>query len=161
MPSAPTHEPIPFPPRRILRRPRLALFLAGCDPAPPSVAPGAPPTPPEPPSAVSAPDSPAPTSPGPDDPRAAGRQIVARAFGVLSSNLLAAIGRTGPAGALEFCSVNVGPLTAGLAPSNRVEIRRVTHKPRNPANRATEAELLLLEDFRRGLAADAPTHPSW
>jgi len=130
----------------------LALVPAACDPVrPPAAADPPAPTP-------SAADASA-AAPVPADPRDAGRRLVTQAFGVLSSNLNAAIGRTGPAGALEFCSVNVAPLTASIAPSNRVELRRVTHKARNPANRATEAELALIEEYRRGLAAGRTNPP--
>lgn len=134
----------------------VAFIAAGCGPVPPPAA--STPTPPAP-AATDTPATPPVPARVPADPQETGRRLVAQASGVLSSNLVAAIGRTGPAGALEFCSVNVGPLTAGLAPSNRVELRRVTHKARNPANRATDAELLLIEEFRRGLAAGRTNPP--
>lgn len=145
--------------RRVLSLLLPALLATACDPPSPPRASAPPPGPvaPVPPVATAAPAS--GTRP---DLQQAGARIVASAFSLLSSNLLGALGRTGPPGALEFCSVNVAPLTAEAAKAaggHQVEIRRVTHQPRNPANRASEAELRLIEEYRAGLAVGRTNPP--
>lgn len=103
-----------------------------------------------------------PAPPAVPDPRLLdrGREIAARTFSTLSSNLTAAIARGGAASALEFCSVNVSPLTAAIAGPGGVEIRRVTHRPRNPANRANPTELDLLRNYQHGLTAGRTNPPT-
>lgn len=82
-----------------------------------------------------------------------GRSIAGQAFGLLSSNLTEAIARGGISNALAYCSVKALPLTALVAETNRVNLRRVTHKARNPADRADAAELKILDQYRNDLAA--------
>jgi hypothetical protein len=79
------------------------------------------------------------------------------AGGLLSSNLLAAVARAGVTGAVEFCSVRAVELTRSAGTTDGTGIRRVSHKPRNPANRADEGELRVLEDLRGRLVSGAGT----
>lgn len=121
-------------------RPALPLVLAaalllGCDHASP---------PPQPPA-----EAPSASLP---DPRDTGRQIVAHAFSILSSNLMTAIGRGGPSNALEFCSVNVAPIVASVAHAQGADIRRASHKARNPANQASPEELEWIGQYQSQLA---------
>lgn len=81
-----------------------------------------------------------------------GRAIVAETFSLLSSNLQSAIRLGGISNALPFCSLAASPLTAGLAGKHGVTIHRVTHKPRNPANRADTTELAVLKHFEATLS---------
>ncbi|MBL9134529.1 MAG: DUF3365 domain-containing protein [Verrucomicrobiales bacterium] len=116
-------------------------LLLGCDVSSP---------PPTSAATVAAPVAP---SPAPStDPRETGKQIVAQAFSVLSSNLMTAIGRSGPSNALEFCSVNVAPIVATVANARGAEIRRASHKARNPANQASAAELEWIRNYQSQLA---------
>lgn len=88
-----------------------------------------------------------------------GKAIVAETFSLLSSNLQSAIQSGGVSNALPFCSVAAVPLTTSLAGKHGVTIRRVTHKPRNPANRADIVESAMLEHIRanrEGTNAPAP-----
>lgn len=100
--------------------------------------------------ALQAADSPAPppgtNAPGPQV--VLGKELIQQAGGLLSSNLLAAITRGGPTNALEFCSLHALTLTRSVGTNQPVTIRRVTHRPRNPANRAQADELAVLEKFR-------------
>lgn len=134
-----------------------AFLVAGCG----DRRSASPPTAPAETAAAAAPAATNPPAVAPD-PRLLerGRDMVTLAFSVLSSNLTAAIARGGAASALEFCSVNVSPLTASVAGSGGVEIRRVTHRARNPANRASETELALLREYQRGLAAGRTNPPT-
>lgn len=85
--------------------------------------------------------------------RQQGQKIVAHAFGTLSSNLLSAINRGGVSNALEFCSVEALPLTASIADTNFISLRRRSHKARNPSNQADPADRLVLDQFQTALAA--------
>jgi hypothetical protein len=79
------------------------------------------------------------------------------AGGLLGSNLLAAISRSGVTGAVEFCSVGALELTRSAGTNDGTGVRRVSHKPRNPANRADEGELRVLEDLRGRLVSGGGT----
>ena len=142
----------------------LSTLLSACGPQP------APPV--SPPRSVSPANTAAPPRPAPaaSVPAAApaeatgehadqGRRIVAQAFGVLSSNLVAALARGPASNALEFCAVNVGPLTAGVVGPQGVTLRRVSHRARNPDNQANPAELALIESYRTALAAGHTNPP--
>lgn len=125
--------------------PILILAMAGCSKGP---------TKPEPPPAAALPPLSAAVQ------RAAferGRSIATNTFAVLGSNLQGAVTSGGISNALPFCSVSATPLTTGLADKHGVALRRVTHKPRNPADRADAAEMLILDSFE--LALHDSTNP--
>jgi hypothetical protein len=83
-----------------------------------------------------------------------GKAVSAETFSILSSNLLGAIQSGGVSNALPFCSLAASPLTAGIATRHGVTLRRVTHKPRNPTNRADAAELAVIQSYQ-GLLSSA------
>jgi hypothetical protein len=85
-----------------------------------------------------------------------GKAIVAETFSLLSSNLQTAIQQGGVSNALPFCSLAASPLTAGMAGKHGVSIHRVTHKPRNPADRANTTELAILNHFEAVLTSTNP-----
>jgi hypothetical protein len=89
-----------------------------------------------------------------------GREIVAQAGKALSGVLLEAIRTGGLTNALPLCSVQAIPLTTSLAQANDVQLRRVSHRPRNPANRANEQEIALIKDYESKLSADQPPQPT-
>lgn len=91
--------------------------------------------------------------------RERGVALAARTFGVLSSNLMTAFSQGGVSNALQFCSTAAQPLTASVADTNQIVIRRISHKARNPKNRAGAAELAILDEFRATLAAGRPVAP--
>jgi hypothetical protein len=88
-----------------------------------------------------------------------GQTIVLQAFGLLSSNLLQAIQVSGISNALPYCSAQAMPLTALVARTNGVALRRVSHKVRNPANRATSDELALIGRYTNELASGTAPRP--
>lgn len=81
-----------------------------------------------------------------------GKAIVAETFSLLSSNLQSSIASGGVSNALPYCSLAASPLTASMAEKHGVSLRRITHKPRNPAGMADAVELGLLNQFRKALA---------
>lgn len=89
-----------------------------------------------------------------------GREVAARTFGILSSNLQHAIKTTGITNALPFCSVLADPLTRQVAAEAQADVRRVTHRARNPKNQAETNELGILDGFRAQLlAGTGPASP--
>lgn len=88
-----------------------------------------------------------------------GKAIVAETFSLLSSNLQTAMQQGGVSNALPFCSLAASPLTAGMAGKHGVTIRRVTHKPRNPAGRADATESAILKHFEATLTGTNPPPP--
>lgn len=86
-----------------------------------------------------------------------GKAIAAETFSLLSSNLQTALQSGGVTNALPFCSLAASPLTAGIAAKHGVTLRRVTHKARNPADHADEAELAILKSFE--VALSTSTNP--
>lgn len=78
-----------------------------------------------------------------------GKQIVADAFQLLSSNLQNAIQQGGISNALPYCSVAAQPLTRSVGEPKGVTVRRFTHKPRNPQGKANEMEMAVLAHWQR------------
>ena len=70
-----------------------------------------------------------------------GLNIVNSTKSLLATNLMKAMSAHGTAGAVEFCSVHAITLTDSIAEVHDAKIRRVTDRPRNPANQANETEL--------------------
>ncbi|MBW8361484.1 MAG: DUF3365 domain-containing protein [Kaistella sp.] len=53
--------------------------------------------------------------------------------------------------AVTFCNTEAGPLVKSVAEKHGLEIKRVTDKPRNQNNLATEAELKIIEKYKQEL----------
>lgn len=79
--------------------------------------------------------------------REKGQVIASQAFGVLSSRLGKAIADAGLTNAITLCSVHGITMTTSVGVTNAVELRRVTHQPRNPQNRADTNELAVIRQI--------------
>jgi hypothetical protein len=90
---------------------------------------------------------------------AEGKRLADEAFALLSKNLAEAIARDGVPGAIGFCSEKALPLTASVAAGSGVVLRRVSHKARNPKNKADAAEVEVLNVFRSALKAGSAPAP--
>jgi len=88
-----------------------------------------------------------------------GQKYAAEAKGALGKKLVQAITEKGPDGAVEFCNINALPLTDSISLAKGATIRRVTDKPRNPLNKATEKELTFIADFKEMLASGKAVDP--
>lgn len=77
-----------------------------------------------------------------------GLEIAMKAKGELGKNLLGAIQKSGTAGAVEFCHLNAIPITSEIAQNLGANVRRVSDKPRNPANAANGEEKQIIEIFK-------------
>lgn len=75
----------------------------------------------------------------------------------LGKTLQAQIAARGTAGAIAFCNLNALPITDSIAKARGAEIRRITDRPRNAANRASAAEAGLMARVRESLSEGAGT----
>ncbi|TDU40460.1 uncharacterized protein DUF3365 [Gelidibacter sediminis] len=78
---------------------------------------------------------------------------------VLGNNLMKAIESSGTSGALTFCNEKAYPLTDSMAKLQKVNLKRVTDKPRNPDNQANAAELEHIETFKEIIANQELPNP--
>lgn len=77
-----------------------------------------------------------------------GKDIAQQAKAELGKNLKNAIESKGTFGAIEFCNLKAISLTYELSQKLNVKLKRVTDKPRNPANAANEEEIKIIENFK-------------
>ena len=78
---------------------------------------------------------------------------------VLGKSLVKAIGEKGTMGALAFCTTKASALTDSVSVMKNAIIRRITDKPRNPANRADTEELGYITYFKKLVAAGKEPKP--
>ncbi len=76
-----------------------------------------------------------------------GGEIAGQAQKVLSSRLKRELGKGGPEQAIRFCQQGVHPLIDSLNNRYRAEIRRVSFKARNPADRPRPVESQILRAY--------------
>lgn len=93
------------------------------------------------------------------DPVEMGPQIIAEAFGRLSGALASAIAERGPAGALGVCSEQAPQIAREVGAAHGVQLRRASHRPRNPQNAADAVEQAALQAFLDALAKPQPPVP--
>ncbi len=84
---------------------------------------------------------------------AQGRDYAMRTKSVLGSQLLSALGQGGPLQAVSFCQVQALPLTDSMSVLQTASIRRLSDRPRNPANQADSAALAAITQIQHDLAA--------
>ena len=77
--------------------------------------------------------------------------IITEASGKLIAALTEAIAKDGAAGAIGVCSEKAPEIAAELGEKHGVVLRRLTEKPRNPKNTATDEEKALLAAFAADL----------
>ncbi len=78
---------------------------------------------------------------------------------ILGKNLMEAIQSKGALHALEFCNIKAIPLTDSMSRRYHAEIRRVSDKYRNPANRANVEEMEYIARFKKQVAAGEEPAP--
>ncbi|MGM0507512.1 MAG: c-type heme family protein [Bacteroidota bacterium] len=89
----------------------------------------------------------------------AGGLVASTTFETLSGNLSQALSEGGVPQAIEFCSVEAIPLTEQLSSEMDVEVRRASHRPRNPDNRADAQEMGSIDSYLSRLDADEALAP--
>ncbi|EAR01843.1 DUF3365 domain-containing protein [Maribacter sp. HTCC2170] len=77
----------------------------------------------------------------------------------LGKNLIRALDKKGPDGAVEFCNIEAMKLTDSISVMHNAIIKRVSDKPRNPLNKANTKELGHIAAFKTMLKAGADIEP--
>jgi hypothetical protein len=91
------------------------------------------------------------------DPVEMGPKITAEALARLSGALATAIAENGPAVALGVCSEQAPQIAREVGAAHGVQLRRASHRPRNPKNAADAVERAALQAFLAALAkGEAP-----
>lgn len=93
------------------------------------------------------------------DYAARGQKIADAAKAELGTNLVAAIKEYGVPTAVTYCNTHAIPLTDSMAKEYHAYIRRVTDKPRNPDNKANDAEQDYINRARKQLAGGEQPQP--
>lgn len=88
-----------------------------------------------------------------------GKKYASASKSALGKKLMEAIAKNGPDGAVEFCNINALPLTDSLSLAYGAKIRRITDKPRNPLNKASNRELMHIADFKEKLVTGNALEP--
>ncbi len=81
--------------------------------------------------------------------------------GVLGKNLMNAINRQGTEKAIEFCSTKAIVLTDSMGTAFVATLKRVSDKPRNPLNKATENETDFINELKEKISKDEKMTPKF
>ena len=76
-----------------------------------------------------------------------GKEITSATFVDLSTQLMDAVVKDGVPGALKYCNVNAVPITESLSNKYNVEIKRISHKTRNPDNSPSNQENDIIQSY--------------
>ena len=87
-----------------------------------------------------------------EDYRETGLQYAMAVQATLGKTLQQKIKGEGTLGAIEFCNLNALAITDSLSRELGATISRITDRPRNPQNRATDEEVKLMTRYREDLA---------
>lgn len=79
--------------------------------------------------------------------------------GTLGKRLMTALAKGGPEFAVPFCNERAIPLTDSVSSALNARVRRVSDRPRNPANRAEGQALEYIQAGHAALKAGQPVHP--
>ena len=78
----------------------------------------------------------------------------------LGSVLIPTVTQEGPIAALEFCNINAIPLTDSMSVDQERKIYRVSDKPRNLDNQASEMEMEYIASVKGKLILGEPVTPA-
>jgi hypothetical protein len=87
------------------------------------------------------------------------REAAKDAFQRLSGELATAIADGGPPAAIGVCSEKAPGIIASTANDRKVEMTRLSDRPRNPAHAATAQDLDALQTFREAMKSAAGPKP--
>ncbi|MFK7984005.1 MAG: DUF3365 domain-containing protein [Saprospiraceae bacterium] len=88
-----------------------------------------------------------------------GKQIAASTFIALSQQLQKAVKEGGIPNAIQYCNLAAYPITDSLSQVHQAVTRRTSLRNRNPKNKATEIERIVLEDFEKRAAEGQSLKP--
>lgn len=86
------------------------------------------------------------------DPTARGLNFVLATKAILGKNLMGQIAANGTEAALGFCNERAIHLTDSMSSAQGVGIKRVSDRPRNPDNRASEMEMQYILSLKKNMA---------
>lgn len=95
------------------------------------------------------------------DTLAQGRTLAMRTKKALGKNLMEALATGGPEYALDFCHLRALAITDSMSEVLNARVSRVSDKPRNPANRASEEEEAIMAQYRAALDMGEEPELSW
>lgn len=85
--------------------------------------------------------------------------ITDKLFKTLAGELNGKIQQEGVAAAIGYCSLNALGITEKVGNESDVELFRVTHRARNPLNKADETELKMIENYILQQSQGSILHP--
>ncbi len=88
-----------------------------------------------------------------------GNALAKISFETISTELKEALQNGGIEHALRYCNEKAYPITDSLSVANRVSIRRVSNKNRNPRNKADKMEEFLIKGFGNDLNVEKELTP--
>jgi hypothetical protein len=92
-----------------------------------------------------------------EEAREKGMEYAMATQAVLGKTLQEKIKSEGTVAAIEFCNLRALPITDSLSREKGAAISRITDRPRNPLNRASDEEMKFISRFRSEMAAgEAP-----
>lgn len=88
-----------------------------------------------------------------------GSEFAMNTGGILIKNVTEAIAKNGTAYAIQFCNTKALPLTDSMASVQKIFIKRVTDKARNPVNKANAEELQYILQLKSLMASGEKPKP--
>ncbi len=98
-------------------------------------------------------------SKGESGPLQTGQELAMSTKRILGKNLMAALNEGGPVHAVDFCNTKAIHFTDSMSTAMNARIQRVSDRPRNPNNRANEAELEAIEHLKQQIADAGQARP--
>lgn len=93
-----------------------------------------------------------------EDYRRYGQQLAMQTKTVLGSNMKQSMQMSGVDGTVSFCKTRAAPIATEMSTKLGASIYRVSDRPRNPDNAASDRELQVMAEFREAMArGEAPT----
>jgi len=89
----------------------------------------------------------------------AGKQLAIQTKSSLANYLISSISEKGSEGAVEFCNIKAIPITDSMSVVLGAKIKRVSDLPRNPANKANEAELAYIKKWKESNGSGEQKQP--
>jgi len=88
-----------------------------------------------------------------------GREITDSVGLQLKNNLMKAMQEGGRVNAVRFCNTKALPITDSYSLKYNTEVKRVSDRNRNTANRPNELEQAVMDDYRELMASGKPLSP--
>jgi hypothetical protein len=94
-----------------------------------------------------------------DDYRQQGLTAAMQTKAALGSQLMQAMQAGGPENAVAFCNTQAIPITTGMSETLGLAVTRVSDRPRNPDNAASQEEREIIADLKQAMASGEGAAP--